>query len=201
MSKKHTIADLDLKNIYSHEFEKLVEIEMQEPIKHFERELIAIRSGRAHTSMVEDIKVICYNGSQLVLKEVAALSAPEARMIVIQPWDKGIITDIEKALLASSLGITPFNDGNLIRIQLPEISTQRREELVKVLHKKLEEIKERIRIVRGEFRNTVKEAERKHEIAEDFSKTLQDLLQKIHDKYIVFAQQMSDKKEKDIRMV
>lgn len=191
--------NINLKNMYSHEFEKIVDTEMQPPIKHFEKELLTVRTGRAHTSMLEDIKVTCYGGSQLSLKELAAISAPEARMLLVQPWDKSIINDIEKALAASPLGITPANDGNLIRIVLPEISSQRRDELVKVLHKKLEECKERIRVIRGEFRNTIKEAERKHEISEDFSKLLQDLLQKSTDKHNDIVQKMSDKKEKDIR--
>src|SRR5579885_1731441 len=109
------MAEINLKNMYTDQFEKIVNEQMQAPIKFLERELATIRVGRAHTSMVEDIKVTCYGGSQMLLKELAALSAPEARMIVIQPWDKGIIGDIEKAIQISSLGITPANDGNLIR--------------------------------------------------------------------------------------
>jgi ribosome recycling factor len=187
--------------MYTHEFEKVVDVQMQTPLKHLEKELLTIRTGRAHASMLEDVKVICYGGSQLPLKEVAAISAPEARLLVVQPWDKSIIADIEKALIASSLGITPANDGNLIRIVLPEISSQRRDELAKGLNKKIEDAKERIRVVRGEFRNVIKEAERKKEISEDFSKNLQDILQKVTDKYTDNVQKMGEKKEKDIRAV
>ncbi len=187
--------------MYTHEFEKLADTEMQAPLKHLEKELLTIRTGRAHASMLEDVKVICYGGSQLALKEIAAISAPEARLLVVQPWDKSIIADIEKALMSAALGLTPANDGNLIRIVLPEISSQRRDELAKVLNKKLEETKERIRVIRGEFRNSIKEAERKREISEDFSKNLQDILQKVTDKYTENVQKMGEKKEKDIRAV
>jgi ribosome recycling factor len=195
------IEPAKLKNMYTHEFEKIVDTDMQAPIKHFEKELATIRTGRAHTSMVEDIKVICYGGSQINLKELAAITTPEARLIVIQPWDAGTLPDIEKAILSSSLGVTPASDGALIRIVLPEVSSQRRDELAKALGKKLEDCKERIRTIRGDFRNVVKEAERGHLIAEDFSKTLQDLLQKITDKCNDVAQKMYDKKEKDIKAV
>ena len=105
---------LNLKNMYTNEFEKILDTEMQDPIKHFEKELLTIRSGRSHTSMLEDIKVTCYGGSILSLKEVAAISAPEPRLLLVQPWDKTIIPDVEKTLLASPLGITPKNDGNLL---------------------------------------------------------------------------------------
>lgn len=201
MKEFKTIKELNLKNMYTHEFEKIVEAEMTQPLKHLERELATIRTGRAHTSMIEDIKVTCYGGSQLSLREVASLSTPDARLLMVEPWDKGIINDIEKGILASSLGVTPVNDGNVIRIQLPEVSSQRREELIKVLGKKLEDCKEGVRYVRGQFRTLVKDAERDHQIEEDFSKKLQDLLQKIHDKYIALAEQYNEKKEKEIRAV
>lgn len=192
---------ISLKNMYTNDFEKLVEKEMDAPIKHFERDLATIRTGRAHPALVEDIKVIVYGGTQMSIRELATITTPEARSLFIQPWDKSIIGDVEKAIMASSLGLTPANDGNVIRITLPEISSQRRDELIKVLGKKLEETRERIREVRATFRNASKEAERKKEIEEDFSTRLQDLLQKIHDKFIALAQTMSDKKEKEIRSV
>lgn len=195
------MKELNLKNMYTNEFEKIVEQEMDAPIKHFERELVTIRSGRAHPAMVEDIKVTCYGGSQLTLKELAAISIPEPRFILVQPWDNGTLADIEKAIMTSPLGVTPANDGNVIRITLPEISSQRRDELVKTLGKKLEDSKERIRVIRGEFRNIIKDSEKKRVIEEDFSKKLQDILQKITDKFTERAQQMSDKKEKEIKSV
>ncbi len=160
---------INLKNMYTNDFEKLVDKEMDAPIKHFERELATIRTGRAHPALVEDIKVIVYGGTQMAIRELATITTPEARALFIQPWDKSIIGDIEKAIMASSLGLTPANDGNVVRITLPEVSSQRREELIKVLGKKLEETRERIRDVRATFRTAAKEAERKKEIEEDFS--------------------------------
>jgi ribosome recycling factor len=195
------MKDINLKDMYTDEFEKIIGKEMEEPIKHFERELITIRSGRAHPAMVEDIKVTCYGGSQLKLKELAAISVPEPRLIMIQPWDAGTLADIEKGIMNSSLGVTPANDGNLIRITLPEVSSERREELAKALGKKLEDTRERIRVIRGEFRNLVKDSERQKVVSEDFAKRLQDILQKTTDKFIEKAQQMGDKKEKEIRTV
>lgn len=195
------MVEFSLKNMYSHEFEKIVEQEMEAPIKHLEKELVSIRTGRAHPSMVEDIKVTCYGGSQLSIKELAAISTPDARLIMIQPWDASTLADIEKGILAGTQGFTPANDGNVLRIQLPEISSQRREELVKSLSKKKEDAKDSVRAIRGDVRNKVKDSERKHEIAEDFSLTLQNLLQKIHDKYIEKIEQMCGRKEKDLKAV
>lgn len=195
------MKELNFRNMYTHEFEKILEQEMDAPIKHFERELATIRTGRAHPSMVEDIKVTCYGGSILAIKEVAAISTPEARLLVVQPWDPSIMADIEKAIIASPIGITPANDGNIIRIVLPEISSQRRDDLAKALGKKLEDCRESIRAIRGNYRTAIKESERAHTIEEDFSKKLQDILQKITDKFTDKAQQLSDKKEKDIKAV
>jgi ribosome recycling factor len=192
---------INLKNMYSHEFDKLVDKEMDPAIKHFQQELVTIRTGRAHPSLVEDVKVTCYGGSIMSMKEIAAISTPDARLIVIQPWDKSIIADIEKAISTSSTGLSAANDGNVIRITLPELSAQRREELVKVLGKKLEECRNSIRDIRAKFRNAVKEAERKREVEEDFAERLEQSLQKIHDKFMALAQQMFEKKEKEIRAV
>ncbi|MBN1549470.1 ribosome recycling factor [Candidatus Babeliales bacterium] len=195
------LNNLSLKNTYSHEFDKAVQEKMDAPIAHFEHELTTIRTGRAHPSMIEGIMVTAYGGTQMKLKEVAAISVPDARLLMVQPWDKSIIADIEKGILASHLGITPVNDGDIIRIQLPEVSGERREELVKALGKKLEDCRNRIRTVRNDFRSLVKKAEQDREISEDFSKVLQNNLQKITDQYMAKAQTISDKKEKDIRAV
>ena len=182
------------------EFEKEFSHEMEKAIKHFEQELVAIRTNRAHTSIVEDVRVSCYGGtSELALKEVASLSAPDARLIVIQPWDKSIISDIERAILQSNLGITPVNDGELIRIQLPEMSTSRREELVKTLNKKLEDCRVACRNIRRDFHNLVRDAQKKKTISQDFHNRLEDSLQKITDQFIAKAEAMSQKKEQAIR--
>lgn len=184
----------------SKEFESFLKEAMEAPIKHYEKELVAIRTGRASTSMINDLKVECY-GQMMLLRELATLAAPESRLITIQPWDKGIIGDIEKAILASDLGVTPVNDGQIIRIQLPMMSSERRDELVKSLGKKTEECRIGIRNIRKEFHNHLREAEREHLISEDFAQRLNTLLQKITDSYIEKAESLHKKKETELKAV
>lgn len=179
-------------------FESALDAEMDKQIKHFEKELVKIRTGRAHTSMLEDVKVACY-GTIMPLKEVAALAAPDVQLLTIQPWDKGIMPDIEKAISSSDLGLTPLNDGTIIRLQIPRMTTNRRDELVKVLHKKAEECKISLRNVRREVHTLIKETEKNKVISEDYSKRLQDLLQKITDKYTDLSDKLSQKKEAEIK--
>lgn len=179
-------------------FEQASATEMDKPIKFFEQELLKIRAGRAHTSMIENIKVNSY-GTMMPLKQLAALSAPDVSLLMIQPWDKSIIGEIEKAISTSELGLTPINDGNVIRIQLQRLSSERREELIKTLSKKLEEAKVAVRNIRKDFHNLVREAEKGKKISEDYSKRLQDLLQKITDKSIESLDKVAQKKEADIR--
>lgn len=194
MPIEFTIIENDTKS-----FEKAMDLEMGKAVKHFEHELVGIRTGRAHTSMVEDVKVAVY-GEVMPLKNVAALSAPDARLITIQPWDASSIGDIERALLASDIGMTPVNDGKIIRLQLPEMSTSRREDLIKVLGKKAEESRVSIRNVRKDFHNLMRDAKKNKTISEDFEHRLEDHLKKITDKFIALIEQMSNKKEQEIRL-
>lgn len=175
--------------------------EMTKSIKHFEHELAGIRSGRAHPSLVENIKVSCYGGeTELPLKNLASISVPEARSIIIQPWDQTTMHDIERAIKESDVGLTPANDGNVIRLQLPEMSIERREELVKVLGKKLEETRVSIRNIRKHLNNVVKDAEKGKAISEDFAKRLNELVQKITDQFIKKAEELATKKESDLKL-
>jgi ribosome recycling factor len=182
-------------------FENPMKIEMEKPLKHFDGELIKIRTGRAHTSMIEDIQVTCYGQPPMPLKNLAAIAAPEPRMLTIQPWDIAIITDIEKALKNSDLGVTPANDGAIIRLQLPEISSARRDDLLKILGKKLEDCRVSIRNIRKDFNNLLRDAKKDKVISENFFNRLNDSLQKITDTFIEQAEQKSLKKEKDIKTV
>ncbi len=184
----------------SRSFETLLKQEMEKPIKHFEKELSSIRTGRASTAMVEDVKVECY-GSLMPIKELATIAAPESRLLTIQPWDKTVINDIEKALQACDLGCSPVNDGNLIRIQLPQMSSDRREELVKLLGKKTEECRVGVRNVRKDFHNEVRDAHKKKIISEDFAKKLNEVLQKITDSFIARANNLHDKKAGEVREI
>lgn len=182
-------------------FQKPMENHMEGPVKHFEVELSKIRTGRAHTSLIEDLPVVCYAQPAAPLKNYAALAAPEARLLTIQPWDKTIIPDIEKAITGSDLGLTPRNDGNIIRIQLPEVSGERREQLVKTLQKKLEETRVAIRNVRKDFNNLIRDAKKDKVISENFYNRLEDVLQKVTDKYIAKVEEQAKKKEKDITTI
>ncbi|MDR3646051.1 MAG: ribosome recycling factor [Candidatus Babeliales bacterium] len=180
------------------DFELALKPEMEKPIEFLKKELLKIRTGRANPSMIENVRVQCY-GSDMGIKELAAISAPDARLLVVQPWDKTVINNIEKALQTSDLGITPINDGDIIRIQLPNLSSERREEFIKILHKKLEECRIAIRNVRKEFQNAVRDAEKDKDISIDYSKKLLGNLQDITDKYIASAEDVANKKELEIK--
>lgn len=171
---------------------------MEKAIDHLLKELAKIRTGRAHTSMVEDLLIDVY-GSNMRVKELGLISAPEADLIVIQPWDKSVIKDLERGLAASELGVTPANDGNIIRIQLPQISHARREELCKLLGKKLEDCRTSVRNIRKEFQNSVRTAEKNKIVSEDVAKKLLTTLQNSTDSYIAKAEELAAKKETEIK--
>jgi len=181
----------------SKSFETLLKLQLEPPLKHYEKELASIRTGRASVALLENIKVDAY-GQLMALKEVATLGAPEPRLLTIQPWDKTIIGEIEKAVQTSDIGASPINDGSIIRIQLPQMSTSRREELLKLLGKKTEDCKVTVRNVRKDFHNEVRDADKKHIISEDFAKRLADLLQKVTDQWIEKIDQIHNKKAAEI---
>jgi ribosome recycling factor len=178
-----------------------MEAEMNKVIKHFEGELIKIRTNRAHTSLVEGIEVAAYGQAPMPLKNMAILAAPDARLITVQPWDTGIIADIEKAIIAAGIGITPRNDGKTIYLQLPEMSADRREELVKILGKKEEEAKVALRNIRKDFHNVIRDSKKNKVISENFHNRLEDVLQKITDTFVSKIDTMAEKKKKDITTV
>lgn len=185
----------------SKQFEQAMNDEMLKSAHHFETELLKIRTGRAHTSLVEDVMIECYGEAPTPLKNVAALSAPDARLIVIQPWDPDTIPAIEKGLMSSDVGITPHVDGKIIRLVLPEMSTTRRDELTKILGKKLEETKVSMRNVRKDFNNLIRDAKKDKKISENFFNRLSDLLQTITDKWIAKADALAKKKETELKGV
>jgi ribosome recycling factor len=195
------MAELKLTDQNTKEFEKVLQGEMDKVVKHFERDLLTIRTGRAHPSLIEDIKVTVYGGTAMRLKEISSITSPEPRLLVVQPWDAGVINDIEKALTNSDLGLSPANDGAYIRITLPEMSTQRRDELAKILGKKTEDNRISIRNVRKNFHNLIRDAQKDKDISEDHGRRLSDILQKITDMFIDKINDMSSKKEKEIKTV
>lgn len=172
--------------------------EMENPLKHFEKELAALRTGRASSALVENIKVECY-GQMLPMTQVATISTPDARLITIQAWDSSVLPAIEKAIQESDLGVSPSNDGSVVRIQLPQMSSSRRDEMSKVLGKKTEDCRIGIRGVRQEYHNQIRQAGKDKVVSEDFIKRLNDTLQKVTDLYIAKADALQEKKEAELR--
>jgi ribosome recycling factor len=151
--------------------------------------------------MIEDIPVVVYGQDAVPLKGLGVVSAPDPRLLTVQPWDVSIIPDIEKAITASGFGVQAVNDGKIIRFRLPEMSSERRDELVKLLHKKLEECKVAIRNVRKDFKNLLTDAKRDKKISENFHNRLADVLQEVTDAYIAKIDGLVKKKEVELASV
>jgi len=195
------IKNIELKENESKPVEMAMNQEIEKAIKHFDAELIKIRTGRANPALVEDIVVSVYGGDPVPLKGLAAIAAPEARLITIQPWDDSIIPEIEKAIKDSDLGVVPANDGKFIRITLPEMSSSRREELARILSKKLEDARIAIRNIRKDFNNLIRDGKKDKTISNDFFNRLEDVIQKITNESIKHAEALAQKKEKEITTI
>ena len=176
------------------------EEKMKKSLANLEEEYGAIRAGRANPRILDRIQVDYY-GTPTSLQGVANISVPEARMIQIQPWDAGLIIDIEKAILASDLGLTPANDGKVIRLVFPELTEERRKELVKDVKKKGEETKVAIRNIRRDANDAVKKEAKANEISEDDQKQLEDKIQKLTDGYVKKIDQAIDAKSTEVMTV
>lgn len=176
------------------------EEKMKKSLTNLEEEYGAIRAGRANPRILDRIQVDYY-GTPTSLQGVANISVPEARMIQIQPWDAGLIKDIEKAILASDLGLTPANDGKVIRLVFPELTEERRKELVKDVKKKGEETKVAIRNIRRDANDAVKKEAKANEISEDDQKQLEDKIQKLTDGYVKKIDQAIDAKSTEVMTV
>lgn len=176
------------------------EAKMKKAMDSLKRELGNIRAGRATPAMLERVSVDYY-GAPTPVNQVANVSAPEPRMLVIQPWEKTLLGAIEKAILKSDLGITPNNDGSVIRLNIPQLTQQRRTELVKVTKKSAEEAKVAVRNLRREANDALKKLEKDKTISEDDNKRAQEEMQKLTDKYIKEADHIAEAKEKEIMEV
>lgn len=176
------------------------EEKMKKSLANLEEEYGAIRAGRANPRILDRIQVDYY-GTPTSLQGVANISVPEARMIQIQPWDAGLIKDIEKAILVSDLGLTPANDGKVIRLVFPELTEERRKELVKDVKKKGEEAKVAIRNIRRDANDAVKKEAKANEISEDDQKQLEDKIQKLTDEYVKKIDQAIDAKSTEVMTV
>ncbi len=173
---------------------------MEKAIESTKHKFASIRAGRANVSMLDGIKVEQY-GSEMPLNQVGNVSAPEARLLVIDPWDKSVIPVIEKAILASNLGLTPNNDGRVIRLQIPELTADRRKEYVKLAKTDAEAGKVAVRNVRKDINNKLRKLEKDGEITQDDLKANEDKTQKLTDKYIKEVEDLFAKKEKEITTV
>jgi ribosome recycling factor len=170
---------------------------MGKTIAALENELKRIRTGRASTSLLDGIK-LDYYGTLTPLNQTATVAIPESRLITIQPWDATIIKDIEKAILKSDLGLTPSNDGKLIRIAIPPLSEERRKELVKQVHKSCEEHKVAVRNIRRDANELIKGFKKDGDISEDDAFRAQDQVQKITDEFIEKIDEVYKAKESEI---
>ena len=173
---------------------------MEGTVAALKREFGTIRAGRASLSVLDSI-IVDYYGVPTQLNQIATLSVPESRLIVIQPWEAKILPEIEKAIMKSDLGLTPTNDGKLIRLAFPPLTEDRRKELVKVAKKMAEEAKVAIRNIRREGNDFLKEMEKEKDISEDDLKKGQEEVQKITDSYIAKIDEILTHKEKEIMEV
>jgi ribosome recycling factor len=171
-----------------------VKKQMEKSVEHLKLELSKLRVGRASASMLEGVKVESY-GSMLGIKEVAALSTPDARTIAIQPWDRALFNDIEKAILAANLGLTPINDGKMIRVNLPPLTEERRKEFVKSIKKYGEDGKISIRNAR---RDTLDASKKDKDTTEDDKRRFQDELQKLTDHFIADIDKVVETKSQEV---
>ncbi len=186
---------MTVKEIYASHEDK-----MKKALDVMRKEYGSLRAGRATPALLDKIAVEYY-GTPTPLSQVANISAPEPRLLTIQPWEKTMLGTIEKAILKSDLGLTPNNDGSVIRLSIPQLTKERRTELVKVVHKKAEECRVAVRNLRRDGNEAVKKLEKDRVISEDEAKKGQDDIQKLTDKYIKEIDHVMAVKEKEIMEV
>lgn len=176
------------------------ESKMQKTLQALNEDYVTIRAGRANPHILDKLKVDYY-GQPSGLQSVANITVPEARVIQIQPWESSLIKEIEKAIIASDLGLTPSNDGKIIRLVFPELTEERRKELVKDVKKKAESAKVAVRNVRRDANDAAKKANKANEVSDDELKQLEDKVQKLTDKYIAEIEKAMEAKSKEILTV
>lgn len=174
-----------------------IESKMEKRIDSYHSELKTIRAGRASASVLDKV-AIEYYGTMTPIAQVGAVSSPEPRLLVIQPWDVSVLSEIEKAISKSDIGISPQNDGKVIRLSFPPLTEERRKELVKIVRKYSEEAKVQVRSVRRDALEMFKEQKKNSEITEDDLKGIEKDIQNLTDKYIKEVDNISEAKEKEI---
>jgi ribosome recycling factor len=179
--------------------EEIIEAEqnMEKSIEFYKQQLQKVRTGRASQSLLDGVSVDAY-GQKQAINATATVNVPDARTIVIQPWDKSLIAEIEKAIRSADLGFNPQNDGTLIRIPVPPLTEERRKEYVKVTKKYAEEAKIAIRNIRRDHNDNLKKAEKDKELSEDEKKSGEDEIQKLTDKYVANVDELLAIKEKEL---
>jgi len=170
---------------------------MQKAVEVLKQDLAVIRTGRASPALIERISVDYY-GAPTPINQVASITVPESRLLVIQPWDRKLLTDIEKAIQKSDLGINPNNDGQVIRLAIPPLNEERRRDMVKMVHKKLDEHKVAIRNIRRDAQDKLRDREKKKEISSDELRSSTERLQKLTDRYIDEMDKVGKAKEHEI---
>ncbi len=173
---------------------------MKKSLDALKKEFASLRAGRATPALLDKV-MVDYYGTPTPVNQVAKVSVPEPRMIVIQPWEKTILHDIEKAIMKSELGLTPNSDGTAIRLAIPQLTQERRQELVKTVNKKAEEAKVALRNIRRDGNDAVKKLEKSKEVPEDEAKKGQESMQKLVDKYIKLVDGARSAKEKEVMEV
>lgn len=173
---------------------------MEKSLESLREEFLSVRTSRANPSLFQKL-LVPYYGSPTPLNQLAGISAPEPRLLVIQPFDKSALGEIEKAILASELGLTPQSDGKLIRINFPQLTEERRKDLCKVIRKKSEEAKVALRNIRRDANDSVKSGKKDSVISEDDAKKAETDIQKLTDRFVAEVDKMTEAKEKEIMTV
>jgi ribosome recycling factor len=179
------------------EFKKKATDKMEGQLEHLRHEFTGLRTGRASVALLDQVKVDYY-GTPTPLKQVATLATPEARLITVQPFERNLMKDIEKAILASGLGLTPTNDGKVIRLPIPPLTEERRKELVKIAKRLAEEIRVHVRNIRRDALEEIKKSQKESELTEDEGKKAHDEIQKLTDTYMAKIDDLLKKKEAEI---
>jgi len=179
---------------------KQTEERMKKAVETIRHEVATVRTNRATTALLDGIKVEYY-GNPTPLQQVASVSVPEPRMLVIQPWERTLLPEIVKAIQKSDLGLNPADDGAVVRLTLPTLTQERRKDLVKHLGKLIEDGRVRVRTVRREINDELKKLEKEHKISEDDAKKTHDQVQKIHDRYIAALDELFQKKQAEVMEV
>ena len=176
--------------------------DMAKAVESFQRDLATVRTGRASPQLLDGVTVqVASYGANMPLNQLATVTAPDPRLLVVNPWDKSTLSDIDKAITAAGLGLNPNNDGTIIRVPIPALTGERRKEMVKQVGRMTEDARIRVRRVRKEYNDLFKELEDEKEITEDDLRRALDLVQKSTDKHVVRVEEIAESKQKEVMEV